>query len=82
MKLLIKFYFVSPIIFQNINALVSMVSWSKRIILGAYCDMCLYMLYISIYVFTYVGYMLLLENFVNIDIIGFNASSCNLSCTK
>ena len=35
-----------------------MLSWGKAVILGAYCDICLYMLHSAIYAFTYVGCML------------------------
>ena len=50
-----------------------MLSWGKAVILGAYCDICLYMLHIAIYIFTYVGCIYQYKTIVNIDIIGLNA---------
>ena len=35
-----------------------MLFWSKAIISGEYCDICLYMLHIGIYACTYVGCIL------------------------
>ena len=50
-----------------------MLSWGKAVILGACCDICLYMLHIAIYACTYLSVCYQHKTVVNIDIIDLNA---------
>ena len=69
-NLQIKFYFLSLIIFQNINAQLNMLTWGKAVILGTYRDICCILLYmLALMSVIYCQY----KTIVNIDIIDLNA---------
>ena len=56
--------------------------WGKAVLLDAYCDVCLCMLHIAIYVCTYIGCILPVDNSFYIYIIGFNALLNDLNSTR
>ena len=55
--------FLTHYYFSKNEQIIKHAFFKKVVILGAYCEICLYMLHIAIYVCTYVGCMLLIQNF-------------------